>query len=47
MLGNVQTFGMALCIVIWITFVGGISDICITTLIMKIVPRSKQGTFLD
>lgn len=39
------TFSLALLIVLLITFVGGISNICLATLIMKIVPKSMHGTF--
>ncbi|MBR7554233.1 MFS transporter [Allobacillus sp. GCM10007491] len=39
------SFLTALLTVIFITFTGGISDIGLNTLIMKSVPRHKQGTF--
>ncbi|WP_099156688.1 MFS transporter [Virgibacillus ndiopensis] len=45
LLSIVPNFGIALLTVLFITFVGGISNICLSTLIMKIIPKSKQGTF--
>ncbi|WP_188455934.1 MFS transporter [Virgibacillus oceani] len=45
LLSAVPNFVTALLTVLFITFVGGISNICLSTLTMKIVPRSKQGTF--
>lgn len=45
LLGIAQTFYFALLTVLFITFAGGISNICVSTLVMKIVPRAKQGTF--
>lgn len=44
-LSIVPAFSYALLTVLFITFVGGISNICLSTLIMKIVPKSKHGTF--
>ncbi|SFB06964.1 Predicted arabinose efflux permease, MFS family [Lentibacillus halodurans] len=44
-LSSVPTFYIALLTVLFITFVGGISNICLSTLTMKVVPRSKQGSF--
>ncbi|QOY38166.2 MFS transporter [Anaerobacillus isosaccharinicus] len=43
-LSIVPTFPIALIVVIFITLVGGISNICIDTVMMKVIPRSKQGT---
>ncbi|WP_106495281.1 MFS transporter [Lentibacillus sp. Marseille-P4043] len=45
LLSVVPTFSFALLTVLFITFAGGISNICSSTLIMKIVPKSRQGTF--
>lgn len=45
LLSIVPTFSLALLAVLFITFVGGISNICMSTLMMKIVPKSKQGIF--
>lgn len=36
-------FLQALTLAIFITFVGGISDICFNTILMKILPASKRG----
>src|SRR5699024_1305947 len=36
-------FVQALTLAIWITFVGGISNICFDTVLMKILPASKRG----
>jgi MFS family permease len=45
MLSVAPTFSVAMITVMFITFVGGISNICIDTILMKVVPREKQGTF--
>ncbi|PAV30449.1 MFS transporter [Virgibacillus profundi] len=44
-LSVVPAFSLALLTILFITFVGGISNICLSTLIMKIVPKSRHGTF--
>lgn len=38
------TFLLTLGIVVFITFVGGLSNICIDTVMMKVIPKSKRGT---
>lgn len=43
-LSAAPTFVFALITVIFITFVGGLSNICIDTLMMKVIPSSKRGT---
>ncbi|MCD8508456.1 MAG: hypothetical protein LRY73_00100 [Bacillus sp. (in: Bacteria)] len=45
MLSIAPTFTVTLMIVIFITFAGGISNICMDTIMMKTVPKSRQGTF--
>lgn len=45
LLGISPSFLVTLCIVVWITFVSGISNICLLTLMMKMVPKSRQGVF--
>ncbi|TQS71029.1 MFS transporter [Ornithinibacillus gellani] len=45
LLSHAPTFITALLIVVFITYVGGISNIYVATLMMKIVPRSSQGAF--
>jgi MFS family permease len=45
MLSVVPTFSVALITVMFITFVAGISNICIDTILMKVVSRTKQGIF--
>ena len=45
LLSIVPGFFLALITVLFITFVGGTSNICSNTLIMKIVPKERQGTF--
>ncbi len=44
-LSTATTFAYALFIVLLITFVGGLSNICLSTIIMTTVPRSMQGRF--
>jgi len=44
-LSAAATFLYALFIVLLITFVGGLSNICLSTIIMTTVPRSMQGRF--
>lgn len=44
-LSSVPTFSHAIVAALFITFVGGISNICLSTLTMKIVPKSQQGHF--
>jgi MFS family permease len=44
-LSVVPTFIIAMFTVMFITFVAGISNICIDTILMKIVPKTKQGIF--
>src|SRR5699024_7880345 len=44
-LGSTPTFITALLVVLCITFVGGISNICFTTLTMKVVPKSRHAAF--
>jgi MFS family permease len=39
------TFIVAMFTVMFITFVAGISNICIDTILMKVVPRKNQGIF--
>ncbi|PPA71011.1 MFS transporter [Jeotgalibacillus proteolyticus] len=43
-LSMVPVFWMALLMVVLITFTGGISNICIDTVMMKVIPREKRGT---
>ncbi|RXI96643.1 MFS transporter [Anaerobacillus alkaliphilus] len=38
------TFLLTLGIVVFITLVGGLSNICIDTVMMKVLPKSKRGT---
>ncbi|MEC5425739.1 MFS transporter [Virgibacillus sp. C22-A2] len=45
LLSIVPSFTLALLTVLFITFVGGISNICLSTITMKIVPKSMHGTF--
>ncbi|WP_088051307.1 MFS transporter [Virgibacillus dakarensis] len=45
LLSIAPVFSLALIIVVFITFAGGISNICLSTLIMKIVPKPRQGSF--
>ncbi|MDT8861294.1 MFS transporter [Alkalihalobacillus sp. MEB130] len=45
LLSIVPTFLIALIVLMFITFVGGISNICIDTVMMKVIPNSKRGTF--
>ena len=45
LLSIAPSFIIALMTVLLITTVGGMSNICLSTLIMKIVPRTKQGAF--
>lgn len=45
LLSIVPTFSLALLTVLFITFAGGISNICLSTITMKVVPKSKQGAF--
>ncbi|MED1601957.1 MFS transporter [Alkalihalophilus marmarensis] len=44
LLSVVPSFSTAIFIIIFITFVGGLSNICIDTVMMKVIPRQKQGT---
>ncbi|WP_331377459.1 MFS transporter [Alkalihalophilus pseudofirmus] len=44
LLSIVPSFSSAICVIISITFVGGLSNICIDTVMMKVIPRRKQGT---
>ncbi|MCM3488163.1 MFS transporter [Alkalihalophilus marmarensis] len=44
LLSIVPSFSTAICVIIFITFVGGLSNICIDTVMMKVIPRRKQGT---
>ncbi|WP_368505405.1 MFS transporter [Alkalihalophilus sp. As8PL] len=39
------TFALALLSVLFITFVGGISNICLSTIMMKVIPKPRQGMF--
>ncbi|QDP41555.1 MFS transporter [Radiobacillus deserti] len=45
LLSIAPSFIVALLTVLFITFVGGISNICLTTITMKIIPKSMHGTF--
>lgn len=44
-LSSVPAFSYALLTAVFITSVGGMSNICLSTLIMKVVPKTKQGSF--
>src|SRR5690625_5262548 len=44
-LSTASTFSYALFIVLSITFVGGLSNICLSTIIMTTVPKAMHGTF--
>jgi MFS family permease len=45
MLSVAPAFSIAMITVMFITFVAGISNICIDTILMKVVPRTKHGIF--
>lgn len=46
LLSLAPSFYAALLTVVLITFAGGLGNICLDTVMMKFIPRSKQGTFL-
>ncbi len=45
LLSIAPNFYFALFIVVFITFAGGLGNICLDTIMMKYIPRAKQGTF--
>ncbi|WP_394140975.1 MFS transporter [Cytobacillus oceanisediminis] len=45
LLSLAPSFYFALLTVVFITFAGGLGNICLDTVMMKFIPKSKQGTF--